>query len=158
MKKHIFGLARICASVAALAMCEPAQAQTVQNNNNTIGPSVQFGGGQSNFGIDSKFGVSDNLSLRPFIYFPSGGTNFGSALTYDFHLPTTDNTLQITPFVGGAVDINNTNGSAITTASLVGGADLNLTDTVQLKAGVAVPLSTDSGQTTAVTLGAGIRF
>ena len=59
MKKHIFGLARICASVAALAMCAPAQAQTVQNNNNTIGPSVQFGGGQSNFGIDSKFGVSD---------------------------------------------------------------------------------------------------
>ncbi len=156
MKKHVFGLVRICASVAALAMCAPAQAQTVQNN--TIGPSVQFGGGQSNFGIDSKFGVSDNLSLRPYIYFPSGGNDFGTALTYDFHLPTTGNNLQITPFVGGAVDVNNTTGSGITTASLVGGADLNLTDTVQLKTGLAVPLSTDSGQSTAVTLGAGIRF
>jgi opacity protein-like surface antigen len=157
MKKHIFGLARICASVAALAICAPAQAQTVPTNN-SIGPSVQFGGGQSNLGIDSKFGITDNLSLRPFIYFPSGGTDFGSALTYDFHLPTTDNNLQITPFVGGAVDVNNTTGSGITTASIVGGADFNLTDTVQLKAGVVIPLNTDLGQTTAVTLGAGIRF
>ena len=156
MKKYIFGLARICASVAALAMCAPAQAQTVPNN--TIGPSVQFGGGQSNFGIDSKFGVSDNLSLRPFIYFPSGGTDFGTALTYDFHLPNNGNSLQITPFLGGAVDFNNATGSSITTASLVGGADFNLTDSVQLKAGVVVPLNTDSGQSTAVTLGAGFRF
>jgi hemolysin activation/secretion protein len=156
MKKHIFGLARICASVAALAICAPAQAQTVQNN--TIGPSLQFGGGQTNFGIDSKFGVSDNLSVRPFIYFPSGGTDFGTALTYDFQLPTTGNNLQVTPFVGGAVDINNTNGSGTTTASIVGGADLNLTDNIQAKIGLAIPLSTDSGQSTAVTLGAGLRF
>jgi opacity protein-like surface antigen len=157
MRKHIIGLAKICASVAALAMCAPAQAQTVPNNN-TIGPSVQFGGGQSNFGIDSKFGISDNLSLRPFIYFPSGGTDFGTALTYDFHLASNDNSLKITPFIGGAVDVNNTNGNGITTPSLVGGADFDLTDTIRLKAGVVVPLNTDSGQSTAVTLGAGIRF
>ena len=157
MKKHIFGLARIFASVTTLAMCAPAQAQTVQTTN-SIGPSLQFGGGQTNFGIDSKFGVSDNLSVRPFIYFPSGGTDFGSALTYDFHLPTTVNNLQITPFAGGAVDVNNTNGSGTTTVSLVGGADLNLTDNIQAKAAITIPLSTDSGQSTAVTLGAGIRF
>ncbi len=157
MKKYIFTLARICASIIALAMCAPAQAQTVPGNS-VVGPSIQFGGGQTNFGIDSKFGVSDNLSVRPFIYLPSGGTDFGTALTYDFHLPTTDNNLQITPFVGGAVDLNSTNGSSITTASLVGGADLNLSDTVQLKAGVTVPLNTDSGQSTAVTIGAGFRF
>ncbi len=156
MKKHILGLAWICASIAALAMSAPAQAQTVQNN--TIGPSVQIGGGQTNFGIDSKFGVSDNLSVRPFVYFPSGGTDFGSALTYDFHLPNNGNNLQITPFVGGAVDFNTAMGSSITTANLVAGADLNLTDTVQLKAEVAVPLNTDSGQSTAVILGGGIRF
>jgi hypothetical protein len=157
VKKYFITLVRICTSVAALGMCVPAQAQTVQNNN-TIGPSVQFGGGQSNFGIDSKFGIGDNLSLRPFIYFPSSGTDFGTALTNDFHLASNDNSLKITPFIGGAVDVNNTNGNGITTASLVGGADFDLTDTIRFKAGVVVPLNTDSGQSTAVTLGAGIRF
>ncbi len=156
MKKHIFGLARICASVAALAMCAPAQAQTVQNN--SIGPSIQIGGGQTNFGVDSKFGLSDNLSARPFVYFPSGGTDFGSALTYDFHLQNADSKIQVTPFIGGAVDVNSGNGNSITTVGLTGGADFNINDSFGLKAAVIVPLNTDSGQTTAVTLGAGLRF
>ncbi len=156
MKKYILALVRICASVVAIGLCAPAQAQLGQNS---IGPSVAIGSGQSNFGVDSKFGISDNLSLRPFIYFPSGGTDFGSALTYDFHLVNTANNLQITPFVGGSVDVNSNNGSnSITTASLVGGTDLDVTDNVRLKAAVVVPLNTDSGQATAVTLGAGLRF
>jgi hypothetical protein len=155
MKKHIVALVRICASVAGLAICAPAQAQTAQNS---IGPSLAIGGGQTNFGIDSKFGVSDNLSLRPFIYFPTGGTDFGTALTYDFKLQNNGNKVQITPFVGGSVDVNSGNGNSITTVGLVGGADFDVTDSVRLKAALVVPLSTDSGQTTAVTLGAGFRF
>lgn len=119
----------------------------------------RFGGGQTSVGIDSKFGVSDNFSLRPFIYFPSGGTDFGSALTYDFHLIDTDSKVQITPFVGGSVDVNNSDGnSSLTTVGLVGGADFDVTDSVRLKAAVVVPFSTDRGQTTTVTLGAGWRF
>ncbi len=155
MKKYLITAVRICASVTGLAMCAPAQAQLVQNS---VGPSLSIGGGQTNIGIDSKFGISDNISLRPFIYFPSGGTDFGTALTYDFKLPNTDSKIQITPFIGGSVDLNSSNGNSITTIGLVGGADFDITDSVRLKAAIIVPLSTDSGQTTAVTLGVGFRF
>jgi hypothetical protein len=155
MRNHIISLVRIGSLIATLGLCAPARADVGQSS---IGPSVQIGGGQTNLGIDSRFGVSDNLSVRPFVYFPSNGTDFGTALTYDFHLVNTANNLQITPFVGGAVDINNNNGNSITTASLVGGADLDVSDSVRLKAALVVPLNTDSGQTSALTLGAGLRF
>jgi hypothetical protein len=56
-------------------------------------------------GIDSKFGVSDNISVRPFIYFPNGGTSFGSALTYNFNLRNNSDRVLITPFVGGSTAV-----------------------------------------------------
>jgi hypothetical protein len=83
MKNIIIALAFFFSSLATLGMSKPANAQFGQSS---IGPSLEFGSGQSAIGIDSKFGISDNLSLRPFIYFPSGGNDFGTALTYDFNL------------------------------------------------------------------------
>jgi hypothetical protein len=155
MKKNIVALVIVCSSVAALGMSAPARAEMGKNS---IGPSISIGGGSTDFGIDSKFSVSDSLSLRPFVYFPSGGTDFGAALTYDFNLPNTGNKLQITPFVGGSVDVFSGNGGgSATTVSFVGGADFDVTDTVQLKAALDVPLSSN-GSTTSVTLGAGFRF
>jgi hypothetical protein len=153
MKNNIVALVMVCSSVVALGMSAPARAEMGKN---TIGPSLAIGGGSTTIGIDSKFGVSDNLSLRPFVYFPSGGTVFGSALTYDFNLTNTGNKVQITPFVGGAVDIGTGGGSSNTVVSFVGGADFDVTDAVQLKAALAVPLS--SGYSTDVRLGAGFRF
>jgi hypothetical protein len=153
MKKNIVALVMLCSSVVALGMSAPAKAEMGKN---TIGPSLAIGGGQTTIGIDSKFGVSDNLSLRPFIYFPSGGTTFGSGLTYDFNLTNTGNKVQITPFVGGSVFINSGAGSN-TTVAFVGGADFDVTDTVQLKAALNVPLSSNNSSTL-VTLGAGFRF
>jgi opacity protein-like surface antigen len=156
MKNTIIAVSLLCTAFATFGMSAPARADVGQN---TIGPSWAIGAGQTNFGIDSKFGVSDNLSLRPFVYFPRGGTDFGTALTYDFKLPSTPGNLQLTPFLGGAVDFNSSTGaSTITTASVVGGADFNVTDNIQLKAALVVPLSTTSGQTTTVTLGGGLRF
>jgi hypothetical protein len=156
MKKNIItALAVLFSSLATLGMIKPANAQFGQSS---IGPSVEFGSGQSAIGIDSKFGISDNLSLRPFIYFPSGGTNFGTALTYDLPLRNNANSLQITPFIGGSVNFNTGSGNSITTVGLVGGADLDLTDSIRLKAALIVPLTTDRGQTTTVTIGAGYRF
>jgi hypothetical protein len=109
-------------------------------------------------GIDSKFGVSDNISVRPFIYFPSGGTSFGSALTYDFNLRNNSNTVLITPFVGGSLDFNTSNRNTITTVGLVGGADFDLTDSIRLKGAIVIPLTNDRGQNTTFTVGAGFRF
>jgi hypothetical protein len=125
---------------------------------NSIGPSVGFGAGQTIFGIDSKFGLSNNLSLRPFVYFPSGGTNYGTALTYDLNLSNNPDSLQLTPFVGASVDFNNTNGNTITSFGLVGGVDLDLTDSIRLKGAIIIPFNNDRGQSNTVTVGAGFRF
>jgi hypothetical protein len=156
MRKHIIiALAFLCSPVATLGMSNPANAQFAQSS---IGPSVEFGNGQTVFGVDSKFGISNNLSLRPFVYFPNGGTDFGTALTYDLPLRNNANSLQITPFVGGSVNFNTGNGNSITTVGLVGGADLDLTDSLRLKGAVIVPLNNDRDRTTTVTVGAGFRF
>jgi hypothetical protein len=128
---------------------------------NIIGPSISVGRGVA-VGIDSKFGISENISLRPFIYFGgNSGTNFGTALTYDINLRATSsnsNTNKITPFIGGAVDIATGNNNSVTTASLVAGAEYELTETIQLKGAINVPLSSGQGQSANLTVGAGFRF
>jgi hypothetical protein len=154
MKKHIIALVTLLSSIATVGMSAPASAQIGQSS---IGPSVLFGGGQTSIGIDSKFGISDNLSLRPFVYFPDRGTNFGTALTYDLPLLNTDSTLLVTPFVGGSVAVD-TGSNSFTTVGLVGGADFDLSDSLRLKASVIVPLNNDRGQTTGIAVGAGLRF
>jgi hypothetical protein len=155
MKKNIVALVTLLSSVATLGLSMPASAQVTQQS--SIGPSVLFGSGQTAIGVDSKFGFSDNLSLRPFIYFPSNGTSFGSALTYDLPLRNTDSTVLITPFVGGSVAVN-TGDNSVATVGLVGGADFDLSDSLRLKASVIVPLNNDRGQTTGIAVGAGLRF
>lgn len=154
MKKNIVALVVLCSSVMGLGIITPAQAQMGRS---TIGPSLAIGGGQTSVGIDSKFGVSDNVSVRPFVYFPSGGTFFGSALTYDFNLTNTGSRVQITPFLGGAVSIGTGGINNSTTVGLVGGADFDVTDTIQLKAALNVPITSNNSYTT-VNLGAGFRF
>ena len=157
MKKHIIALTLLCSSVATFGISKPASAQLSQMS---IGPSVEFGNGTA-FGVDSKFGISNNLSLRPFIYFPDRGTKFGTALTYDLPLTNTANTLQLTPFVGGSVDFNagnNNNNNNTTSFGLVGGADLDLTDSLRLKGAINVPLSNGQNRDTTFSIGAGIRF
>ncbi len=154
MKNNII-LATFLSVIAALGMIKPARGQLLGQS--SIGPSILFGNGQAAIGIDSKLGVSDNLSLRPFIYFANSGTDFGTALTYDFPLRNADTNILVTPFVGASIDIS-TGSNSITTAGLVAGADLDLSDSLRLKASLIVPLSTDRGQTTGVTVGAGFRF
>jgi len=154
MKKNIVALVVLCSSVMGVGIITPAQAQMGRS---TIGPSLAIGGGQTSVGIDSKFGVSDNVSVRPFVYFPSGGTFFGSALTYDFNLTNTGSRVQITPFLGGAVSIGTGGINNSTTVGLVGGADFDVTDTIQLKAALNVPITSNNSSTT-VNLGAGFRF
>ena len=154
MKKNIVALVVLCSSVTGVGIITPAQAQMGRS---TIGPSLAIGGGQTSVGIDSKFGVSDNVSVRPFVYFPSGGTFFGSALTYDFNLTNTGSRVQITPFLGGAVSIGTGGINNSTTVGLVGGADFDVTDTIQLKAALNVPITSNNSSTT-VNLGAGFRF
>lgn len=154
MKKKIVALAMLCSSVATLAMSAPARAGYGLGAN-TVGPALFIGGGQTVIGVDSKFGVSENLSLRPFVSFPSGGPSFGASLTYDFDV-SRGYKFQITPFLGGGVIVNTGNGSN-TTAYFTGGADFGVTDSIELRAALDVPLSSNNSSTN-VRLGAGFRF
>jgi hypothetical protein len=152
MKKTLTALT-ILAGVLAVAQA-PAMAGGVGNN--TIGPSVRLGNGNSIFSIDSKLGVADNISLRPYVAFPSGGTNFGTSLTYDFDLR--QSATPITPFIGAGVDIgtNNNGGSSVTTGFAQVGADFNINQQFALLGAVNIPFNSNSS--TNVTLGAGLRF
>jgi hypothetical protein len=162
LKHPAANLAALCSFIAVFSINASAKADVPPSidvvGQNSIGPSVRFGNSQTAIGIDSKFGVGDNLSARPFIYFPSGSTNFGSSLTYDFKSRNRTSTMQITPFVGGSVDVSNGGGSSYTTIGVTGGADFDITDNIRLKAALNVPLSTDAGQTSSVVVGAGFRF
>lgn len=154
MKKNIVALVMLCSSMMALGTIAPARAELGRN---VVGPSLAIGGGQTAVGIDSKFGLTENISVRPFVYFPSGGTVLGSGVTYDFNLTNTGNKVQITPFLGGLVSFGIGSGNTNTAFDLLGGADFDVTDTIQLKAALLVPVSSNNSSTT-VTIGAGLKF
>lgn len=154
MKKNTIALVMLCSSVVALGMSAPARAQS--RSTNTIGPALSIGGGQTTFGIDSRFGVSDNLSLRPFVFFPSGGAVFGTSLTYDFNTSRGEK-VQITPFIGGGLEVASGGSNNNTQAYFTAGADFGITESVELKAELNVPLSSNNSSTS-VVLGAGFKF
>ena len=154
MKKNIVALVMICSSIATLAMSAPARAGM---GSNSVGPSLSIGNGTTSIGIDSKFGISDNISIRPSVYFPTGVTKFGASLTYDFDVSRSSK-LQITPYLGGGVAITSgNNGGSFTDTFFTGGADFGVSDAIDLKAGLLVPLSSNNA-TTSVTIGAGFKF
>jgi hypothetical protein len=153
MKKIIATLTMLCASAMAMGVMQPANAQT---GNSVVGPSVAFGSGSTVFGIDSKFGVTDSISVRPAIYFGSGNTLFGSAVTYDFKLPSTGAN-AITPFVGGSLLFGSNSGSS-SVFSILGGADFDVSESIQLKGALNIPISNNGNGSTFVTIGAGFKF
>jgi hypothetical protein len=151
MKNTLTALTILAGVLAATQL--PAMAGGVGNN--TIGPSVRLGNGNSVLSIDGKFGVANNVSLRPYVAFPSNGTDFGTSLTYDFSAHRT----PFTPFIGAGVNIGTANipGSASTTTGFAQlGADFNISRDFGLLGSVNIPFSSGGG--TNVTLGAGLRF
>jgi hypothetical protein len=151
MKNTLTALTVIASAIAIIQV--PAMAGGVGNN--TLGPSVRLGNGNSIFSIDGKFGLADNISLRPYVAFPSGGTDFGTSLTYDFDIRRS----PVTPFIGAGLNIGTTNiaGSrTVTTGFAQVGADFNLSRNFALLGSVNIPFNSTGG--TNVTLGAGFRF
>lgn len=155
MKKNIITFVKLGTLIAVLETSAPAQAEM---SGNWIGPSLGSTNSGLSFGVDSKFGITNNISIRPFAYFPNNGTTFGSALTYDINL-TTRNRFRIDPFVGAYVSTTGGNNSQ-SVFGFVAGSDFPLSDSFALKASLRVPLNSDSKSTqnAGVNLGAGIRF
>jgi opacity protein-like surface antigen len=154
MKKLLL-LPAIFVSLVAAITQTPSAAMAGGIGNNYVGPAVSFGGGQSVFGIDSKLGISDNISLRPFITFPSGGTQLGTSLTYDWDLR--QSATPLTPFIGVGAQFQTGGNNNTTIGYAQVGADFNVSDSVALLGSVQIPFNSNNANTS-VTLGAGLRF
>ena len=155
MKKLLLIPAILATLIATAITQAPQSALAGGVGNNYIAPSVTFGDGATVFGIDSKFGVANNVSLRPFLSFPSGGTEFGTSLTYDWDLRQAS--FPVTPFIGLGLGFQTGNQNTTTTGFAQVGADFNVSDNVALLGSVAIPFNNNNGGTN-VTLGAGLRF
>jgi hypothetical protein len=153
MKKLLFIPALLATCVVTALTQAPQAALAGGIGNNYIAPSVTFGNSTSVFSINSKIGVADNVSLRPFVSFPSPGTEFGTSLTYDWDLRQAS--LPITPFIGLGLDFKTGNQNTSTNGFAQVGADFNVSDSIALLGAVAIPFN---GGTTNVSLGAGLRF
>jgi hypothetical protein len=155
MKKFLTTLS-ILVTIAAAATQAPSNALAGGLGNNYIAPAVTFGGGDTAFGVDSKIGIADHVSLRPYVLFPSGGTSFGSSLTYDWDLR--QSATSITPFLGLGLDVETGGNTSTTTGFAQLGADLNISEQLALVGSVAIPFNSTNNNVTTVTLGAGLRF
>lgn len=153
MKKTLLTVLTVAAAAAAVTQM-PNAAQAGGRGHNQIGPTVTFGGGDTTFGASAKLGIADNLSLRPYVNFPSGGTNFGSGLTYDWDLGRRS---PLTPFVGAGLNFSTGGGTTATTGSFLVGSDWNLNRDFALNGTVDIPFNSADGPTT-VTLGGAFRF
>jgi hypothetical protein len=153
MKKLLFIPTMILAIIVAAIAPSTQSALAGGIGNNYIAPAVTFGGGSTVFGLDSKIGVANNFSVRPFITFPSGGTEYGASLTYDWDLRQSPT--AITPFLGLGFEFQNTGGRTTNNAFGQVGADFNINDGVALLTSIGIPFN---GGDTNVTVGAGIRF
>ncbi len=141
-------------SITTLFAVQPAQAQIKPSQ---IAPSVSFGGNTTVFGIDSRFPVTSNISIRPKISFPSGGIVLGTSATYDFDMYGSDTRLE--PYVGAGFNVytgDNNNSGANITGYLIGGTDYSLNDQFTLKGSVAIPFKSE--YSTDLTLGVGYKF
>jgi opacity protein-like surface antigen len=155
--KNFLIISTIFATLMAAAVTQaPIAAVAGGIGNNYVAPAVTFGGGQTVFGIDSKLGIADNISLRPYVTFPTGGTQFGTSLTYDWDLRQSP--ASITPFIGLGLAFQTGSSSNTTTVGFAQvGADFNVSDSIALLGSVAIPFSSNNASTS-VTLGAGFRF
>jgi opacity protein-like surface antigen len=115
--------------VSAPAIAQPARDSAEKQN--YIGPQVNFLNGTTGFGANSRFGIADNISVRPFIGFASSVTYFGASATYDFNL---DNPGQpssgFTPYAGVGFIGDNIS----STVFLELGSDYNLSENIVLNA------------------------
>ncbi len=122
-----------------------------------IGPSVTFGGNSTVFGIDSRFPIAQEFSIRPNVRFPTGGVSFGAAATYDFNTSRDERALE--PYIGAGFNVytgdNSNNGTNVSGYAIVG-TDYAISDQFVFKGSVTVPFKSE--YPTNVTVGVGYQY
>ena len=153
MNKFLAGF-YVLATIVAMEIGVPQAVSAGESVNNFIAPAVTFGDGKTSLGVNSKIGITDNFSLRPYITFSSNRTNFGTSLTYGFG--SRQSTQAISPFLGLGIAAYNSNNSTKATIFYQAGLDANITENLSLFGSVNIPSNRDNS--TNISLGAGLRF
>jgi outer membrane protein W len=160
MKKYL----ALALAVISLAGVVPVAAQSQPADDtgkkNYIGPQVNILNAATGIGANARFGVADNISVRPFVSFASAGaasaTFFGAAATYDFSFDAPGQSSGFEPYAGVGYM-----GSSISGGGFTGsgssiyfeiGSDYNVSDSIVLNANYRFR---DAGF---LSLGGGFRF
>jgi hypothetical protein len=147
--KKCLSVIAILAAATAIGTATPATAgQSARKN--YVGPTITLVNGLTGFGANSRFGISENASVRPFaVFFSSGNesaTVLGADLTYDYTFPQTDWTI----YGGlGLASAGTSNGGAASGFRLSVGTEYRMSDSLVLNA------NANFGY---LTIGAGFNF
>lgn len=156
MKINLVCLTSIASLFAVLITGSQAQAQM---GNSSVGGEIMIQNNTS-FGINGKFGVSDNISIRPRILFSAekratqinnigiSGTQYGVAATYDFK-PSSGGGKSPTIFVGPEIAFwngsGNVNGFGVTAnatiVNLMAGVEYPASDVFDITGKLILPIS-----------------
>jgi hypothetical protein len=139
---------------AALILLSVSNVSASEDNQNYVAPSVGFINGSTLYGVNGKFGIIDNVALRPFIQYKKvdsgSGTAYGASITYNLKIPNS----ELIPYAGfGAAEIATT-GTATGNGGFYfeGGVDYNPSDNLVINANYKTAASTW------INIGAGYRF
>lgn len=135
------------ASLLTTSILAMSASGAMAETKNYAGVSLGSWSSTTAFGVNGKFGVAENISVRPFVQFASqsyfGGnynvTLYGASATYDFNMP---GKAELTPYVGlgligatSSASVAGFSASASTTSTYFeGGADYTLSDNIVLNA------------------------
>jgi Outer membrane protein beta-barrel domain len=139
---------------AASILLSVGSASASEEKQSYIAPSVGFVTGGTLYGVTAKFGVADNVAIRPFIQFNSSSTNsltvYGSSVTYNFNIPRS----ELIPYLGVGYAGGNATGTSSITGGFYGelGTDYNVSENVSLNANYK------TGSSGFFNLGVGYRF
>ena len=153
MKKFLICIAAVTSFVIGVS---PNQAQALPSGS-SVGADFTSQDGTS-FGINGRFGVSENISIRPKIIFSSKkpedsnraasetGTEYGIAATYDFKPSmSVGGEKSLTIFVGPEISFWNgeTDGTKFngTIVSAIAGVEYPLSESLDITSKLTLPLS-----------------
>jgi hypothetical protein len=144
MKKCLSALAEpllwkipLLAVIGAIGTISPAMAGESARKN-SVGPAITLVGGLTGFGANARFGIADNVSVRPYVIFFSGtgasATAFGGDITYDYNFPKSDWTIYGGLRVGSTVISNGTQSAGFGGIVFNVGTDYQISDSLVLNA------------------------
>ena len=139
---------------AASILLSVGSASASEENQNYVAPSVGFFGQNTFYGINGKFGLGENVALRPFIQFNNSGTGsatlYGASVTYNLNIPRSG-LIPYLGFGGGGVSTTGTS-SGNGGVYFEGGVDYNANDNFVINANYKT--AADAW----INIGAGYRF